>query len=192
MISITPSHIIQYLYCPRFTYFEHVLKIPQFEDDNYKVMRGRSLHDEKLARNKGYLRKKIGVIARFDDQYLTNNLLRGRVDEVLQLLDGTFAPLDYKFAHFKDRVFRTYRTQLYCYAWLIADNFPGSLVKRGYLVYTRSNHKVVEIPITKKNQQQVQQCAKAIVEIIAQNRFPRPTKDRKKCVSCTYRKVCVR
>lgn len=192
MTSITPSHIIQYLYCPRFTYFEHVLKIPQFEEDNYKVLRGRNLHDEKLTRNKSYLRRKLGVTDRYDDQYLTNSLLRGRVDEVLRLSDGTYAPLDYKFALFKDRIFSTYRTQLYCYAWLIEDNFPEAIIKKGYLVYTRSNHRVVEVPITKQNQQEVKKCAADIVEIITNNQFPKATKDRRKCVSCTYRKICIR
>ncbi|RME95206.1 MAG: CRISPR-associated protein Cas4 [Bacteroidetes bacterium] len=191
-MSITPSHIIQYLYCPRFIYFEHVLRIPQFEEDNYKVMRGRRLHDERLARNKGYLRKRLKVVKRYDDQYLTNAWLRGRVDEVLKLPDGTYAPLDYKFAEYKDRIFSTYRTQLYCYAWLISDNFAGAEVKRGYLVYTRSNNKLVEVPIAASDQAQVRRCAQAVVDIIGQNYFPKATKDRRKCLSCTYRKLCVR
>ena len=123
MISITPSHIIQYLYCPRFTYFEYVLAIPQYETRHYKVMRGRHLHDERLEQNKSYLRRRLGVVRRYDDQYLTNALLRGRVDEVLELQDGSMAPLDYKFARYDEKVFNTYKTQLYCYAWLIEENF---------------------------------------------------------------------
>ncbi|MEL6393122.1 MAG: hypothetical protein AAFR97_10250, partial [Bacteroidota bacterium] len=73
MISITPSHIIQHLYCPRYTYFEWVLRIPQNEEKYGKVMRGRKIHDQRLERNKGYLRKRLGVVNRWDDQYLTNN-----------------------------------------------------------------------------------------------------------------------
>ena len=101
MISLTPSHLIQHLYCPRFTYFEWVLRIPQYEEKFSKVMRGRNLHDERLERNKGYLRRRLGVVDRHDDQYLTNDYLRGRVDEVLELEDGTLAPLDYKFAPYQ-------------------------------------------------------------------------------------------
>src|SRR5699024_7212141 len=95
--SITPSDIIQYLYCPRFTYFEHVLNIPQFEEKSYKAMRGRRLHKTKQKINKEYLRRKIGVVDKHQEQYLTNDLLRGKVDEVLSLDDKTMAPLDYKF-----------------------------------------------------------------------------------------------
>ena len=113
-MSITPSHIIEYLFCPRFTYFEYVLAIPQFEEKDYKAMKGREVHDQKLEQNKEYLRKRIGVEKKATDQYLTNELIRGKVDEVLWLSDKSMAPLDYKFAHFKDVVFDTYKTQVYC------------------------------------------------------------------------------
>lgn len=191
MISLTPSHIIQYLYCPRFTFFEHVLAIPQYEEKHYKVMRGRHLHDEKLERNKGYLRKRLGVVHRLDDQYLTNALLRGRVDEVLTLDDGTMAPLDYKFARFEGRVFQTYKTQLFCYAWLIEQNFERP-VNKGFLVYTRSKNKVVEIPVQEPDKEAVRKAAHEIQAILEENRFPKATKYKRRCVSCTYRNICVR
>lgn len=109
MISFYPSQIIEYLYCPRYTYFEYVLCIPQNEDKFYKVLRGRELHSEKLERNKDYLRKKIGVKDKWLDQYLGQKNLRGRVDEVLKLEDGTYAPLDYKFAEWKEKIYETYK-----------------------------------------------------------------------------------
>src|SRR5699024_963856 len=150
MTSLYPSQIIEYLYCPRYTYFEYVLRIPQNEEKFYKVMRGREMHDEKLERNKDYLRKKIGVQEKWLDQYLGIENLRGKVDEVLKLEDGTFAPLDYKFALWKDRVYETYKQQLICYALLIEANFGGT-VNKGFLVYVRSKHKLVEVEISEKD-----------------------------------------
>ncbi|WP_245576746.1 CRISPR-associated protein Cas4 [Eisenibacter elegans] len=190
-ISLTPSHIIEYLYCPRFTYFEYVLAIPQYETKNYKVMRGRALHDQKLENNKAYLRKRVGAIDKYLDQYLTNAFVRGRVDEVLLLADHTMAPLDYKFALYHDKVYHTYLTQLYCYAWLIEDNFEYE-VEKGFLVYTRSQNKLVEVPIKTNDKKLVAKAAQAIGDIIANNSFPKPTKYRKKCLNCTYRNICVR
>lgn len=134
-MSITPSHIIEYLYCPRFIYYEHVLRIPQFEDRHYKVEKGRNLHDMKLERNKDYLRKRVGAIDKHIDQYLTNELLRGVIDEVLVLNDGTMAPLDYKFAKFEERIYNTYRTQLECYAVLIEDNFQRRVDKGFWFIH---------------------------------------------------------
>ncbi len=191
MISITPSHVIQYLYCPRFTYFEYVLGIPQYEEKHYKVLRGRYLHEERLVRNPGYLRRRLGVVRRHDDQYLTNALLRGRVDEVLELSDGTAAPLDYKFARYEGKVYETYRTQLCCYAWLIEENF-GRPVNRGYLVYTRSRNHLEEVPISDEDKERVRTAARAIGRIIDRNFFPKATRYKRRCLNCTYRNICVR
>ncbi|MFD2037563.1 CRISPR-associated protein Cas4 [Belliella marina] len=191
MISLTPSHIIEYLFCPRFTYFEYVLSIPQFEEKNYKVIKGRDIHDVKLERNKDYLRKKIGVKEKWQDQYLTNESLRGKVDEVLLLENGTMAPLDYKFAEYKDRIFETYKQQLVCYAILIEENF-GKVVNKGFLVYVRSKNKLIEIDISSEDKEEIKLSIKAIQEIMEENRFPKATKFKKRCVNCTYRNICIK
>jgi CRISPR-associated exonuclease Cas4 len=188
--SITPSEIIQYLYCPRFIYFEKVLGIPQFEEKSYKAMRGRHLHEDKMRMNNEYLRKKLGVVEKYQEQYLTNNILRGMVDEVLILDDGTAAPLDYKFAQYKDKVFNTYKTQLACYAWLIEDNF-NKPVNCGFLVYTRSKSKVVKVELEDAFKQDIKDKAGQIVKIIDKNHFPKATQYKKRCLECTYRNICI-
>ncbi|MCW0484162.1 CRISPR-associated protein Cas4 [Gaoshiqia sediminis] len=190
-MSITPSHIIEYLYCPRFTYFEYVLSIPQYEERHFKVEKGRSVHEQKLEQNRDYLRKRIGVQAKYADQYLANQLLRGKIDEVLLLNDGTMAPLDYKFAKFEDRVYETYRTQLECYAVLIEDNFAKKVTK-GFLVYTRSANKLVEVEIPDAAKNEVRSICQAVNEIITQNYFPKATKYKQRCVGCTYRNICIK
>lgn len=190
-MSITPSDIIQYLYCPRFTYFEKVLAIPQNEGKSYKAMRGRHLHDTKTRMNKDYLRKKLGVTEKYQEQYLTNDLLRGQVDEVLVLADGSMAPLDYKFAQYKDKVFNTYKTQLACYAWLIEDNFQKP-VNKGFLVYTRSQNRLIEIDITEDSKNEVKDAATIILDIIQNNYFPKATRFKKRCIDCTYRNICIK
>ena len=191
MFTITPSHIIQYLYCPRFTYFEYVLSIPQYEEKNYKVLKGRVLHDEKLEKNKKYLRSRIGVVNKHLDQYLANDFLRGRIDEVLELSDGSMAPLDYKFAIYEDLVYLTYKTQLQCYAVLIEDNF-GQPVKKGFLVYVRSKNRLIEEIISEPDKQNVKDCAMKIHRIIQENIFPSPTKHKARCNDCTYANICIK
>lgn len=191
MITITPSHIIEFLYCPRYTYFEYVLGVPQFEEKYYKVMKGRQIHDEKLEQNKDYLRKKIGVKEKYLDVYLTGNFLRGVVDEVLVLEDDSMAPLDYKFAEFKEILFQTYKTQACCYALLIEENFQKP-VNKGFLVFTRSNNKLFEIEINMEDKGKVDDSIKEIIKIIDENYYPKSTKDKLKCVECTYKNICIK
>ncbi|MCD4695782.1 MAG: CRISPR-associated protein Cas4 [Bacteroidales bacterium] len=190
-MTITPSHIIEYLFCPRYTFFEYVLCIPQHEEKYHKVQKGRMVHDAKAVRNKEYLRKKIGVKEKWLQQYLTNDYLRGEVDEVILLYDDTMAPLDYKFAFYNDKVYDTYKTQLFCYAWLIEDNF-NKPVNKGYLVYTRSRNKLIEIDIEPADKEKVKHAAAEVLKIIDKNFYPKATKYKKRCVTCTYKNICIK
>lgn len=154
-------------------------------------MRGREVHDEKLERNKDYLRRRIGVAEKYPDQYLTNDFLRGQVDEVLLLNNGTMAPLDYKFAVYEEKIYSTYQTQLQCYALLIEHNF-GKKVEKGFLVYVRSKNRLVEVEITENDKKHVEKCAHEIAEIIEKNYFPRATTYKKRCLTCTYNNICIK
>ncbi len=188
-ISITPSQIIEFLFCPRYIYFMYVLDIPQFEENNFKVMLGRNLHTEKLNVNKKYLRKKINAKEKYLDVYLTNNYLRGRMDEVIELNDGTLAPLDYKFAEYKEHIFNTYKTQLYCYAVLIEDNF-NIKVNKGFIVYTRSNNKLLTVEIPDYAKDEIVKNTAEIVNIIENNVYPKVKASPHKCSGCIFRNIC--
>jgi CRISPR-associated exonuclease Cas4 len=190
-MTITPSHIIQYLYCPRFIYFEHVAGIPQYEEKYFKVLKGREIHEQKAQQNIEYQRKKIGVVGKHTKQYITNSYLRGEIDEVLELKNGTMAPLDFKFALYKDKVYETYKTQLYCYAVLIEKNYDKN-VEKGFLIYTRSKNKLIEIEINNTHKDIVKKTVREVLEIIVRNFYPKATKYKKRCVSCTYQKICIK
>lgn len=191
MVSITPSHIIEYLFCPRFIYFQYVLGIEQREEKSIKAIKGRNIHELKIIRNKDYLRKSIGVKDKILDVYLTSENLRGRVDEVLYLEDGSMAPLDYKFAKYKDVVYNTYKTQLVCYARLIEINY-GAIVNRAYLVYVRSKNKLVKVDITLRAKESVDEYIAATTKIISDNLFPKATGYKSRCTGCTYRNICIK
>jgi CRISPR-associated exonuclease Cas4 len=169
----------------------HVLAIPQHEENYIKAMKGREIHERKTKQNIDYLRKRIGVIDKKINVYLAHNHLRGVVDEVLFLDDGTAAPLDYKFAVYDETVYKTYRTQLHCYAYLIKHNFNVE-VKRGYLVYVRSKNKLITEEINEKIFGKIEEYVSEILEIIDGNKFPRATKYKTKCATCTYRNICPR
>ena len=43
-VLLTPSDILEHLFCGRFTYFERYLLLPEFQERREKVRRGRDLH----------------------------------------------------------------------------------------------------------------------------------------------------
>jgi CRISPR-associated exonuclease Cas4 len=124
-IYITPSEVIEYLYCPRFIYYMNCLCIPQHEEQRYKVIKGRELHEEKKNINKAYVRKKLKCVDKDIDVYMSSDKyhLKGVVDEVLYLEDGTLSPLDYKFAEYREKLFKTHKYQSVLYALLIKENY---------------------------------------------------------------------
>ena len=190
--SITASHLLEYLFCPRFTYFEYVLDIPQHEDKRFKVEVGREIHKKIRRMNPDYLRKKIGVKEKKSDVYLAGpSGIRGVIDEILFLNDGTAAPLDYKYAEYKERTFKNHRFQLVFYAQLIKDNF-NIQVNKGFIVYTRSRNKLVEVPIHETDFIELSKIICEILDIIQKCRYPKPTKYKKRCPDCCYRNVCER
>ena len=142
---ITISDVLEYLFCPRFIYFMHCLAIPQHEEMRFKVLRGREVHEKKRTVNPHYLRKKIGVVRREHNVFLASkeHCIKGIVDEVLFLDDGTAAPFEYKFAEFKGKIFRTYRNQLALHAMMIQEQFKVE-VTRGFICFVRTRDHVEE------------------------------------------------
>ena len=181
----------KYLFCPRFIFFERCLMIPEHQEKRYKVLKGRELHESREKVNRDYVRKRLNCIRKEASVYLTShkNHFKGEVDEILFLDDGTAAPLDYKFAEFKDTVYRTHKYQAALYGLLIMEHY-GVEVKRGFVCYTRSNHHVEEITFSQKDFERARIIVTEILAIIKRGYYPEGTKQKARCLDCTYRNIC--
>ena len=188
---VTPSEVIEYLFCPRFIYFMNTLKIEQHEDRRRLVTKGREMHKLKLINNKDYIRKQIGCIDKETDVYLSSDKLKlvGIVDEVLTLSNEERAPLDYKFSVWENKIYTTYKTQQILYALLIEDVYHCK-VNKGYLVYVRSKNHLEEFPISLKQKEKAISIVNEIFDILNLNFFPKGTSQKRKCEDCTYRNIC--
>lgn len=191
-IFLTPTEIMEYLFCPRFIFFMHCLNIPQHEEQRFKVLVGREIHKKKSKMNKDYLRKKLKCIERENSVYLVSEKyrLKGEMDEVLLLEDGTRAPLDYKFTEYKDILFRTHRIQSILYALLIKDNY-GCEVKKGFLCYVRSKNLIKEIIFKEKDFEKIGGIMEEMISIIQGGYFPKATPYKTRCIDCCYQNICI-
>ncbi|MBC7186472.1 MAG: CRISPR-associated protein Cas4 [Calditrichaeota bacterium] len=191
-VSITITQVMAYLFCPRFTYFEECLGIPEHEETRFKVLMGREVHARKVKMNPDYLRKRINVVRKAVSVYLASPelQLRGIVDEVLWLADGTLAPLEYKFAEYRPFVFATHRTQLCLQALLIAEAFRAS-VMRGYLVYVRSKNFLREVAFRPADFAKARNSVQEVLRIIQTGYFPQQRGTPAQCADCCYRNLCV-
>jgi CRISPR-associated exonuclease Cas4 len=190
-VLLTPSDVLEHVFCGRFTYFERHLALPEFQERREKVRRGRALHEVREATNRAYLRKRLGVVDKRIDVTLVSprHHLRGRLDELLFFEDGSAGPLDYKFARDPGRVYTTLRLQSAIYALLIHETF-GVPVRRGYLVYTRSRNKVIEITYEQDDFFRVAKVVREILTVASQGHLPRRAPV-SRCTDCCYRLICV-
>ena len=189
---ITPSEVLEHVYCPRFTWFMNVQNIPQHEENRFKVLKGREIHQRRSIENRDYLRRKIGVIKREINVYLASPTvrLRGIVDEVLWLKDGSMAPLDYKYTEARDTAFKTHETQIVMYAMLIQAVYQQP-VSRGFVAYIREGSQLLEVLVTEESMIKVQLLITQIFDIMSTGRLPRRTSYRTRCEDCCYKNICV-
>lgn len=189
---ITPTEVIEFIYCPRFIYFMRCLEIPQFEDRRYKVLKGREVHKRRTKENREYLRKKIGATSKSLNVYLASPSLRvrGILDEVLTLADGSLAPLDYKYTPYRETAFRTHRIQLVLYALLVRKTYEQP-VKRGFLAYVRSSSKLLEVTVNSDAEKEAIDVIDRIFTIIETCVLPKRTQYRVRCHDCCYKNICV-
>ena len=191
-IPLTVTHLLEHLYCPRFTYFEYVLAIPEHQERRPLVQMGRQAHEERRKINPGYLRKKLGVVERRFDVPLASRRVgvRGSVDEVLTLEDGTMAPFDYKFAEDPGKVYHNLKVQAALYGLLIREVF-GVTVRRGFLCYVRSAHRVVVLEHTEKDYEEAEAVVREALTVIQTGMFPAATRWKARCRDCCYRNICI-
>lgn len=168
------------------------LGISQHEEKRFKVMMGRQIHEKRESQNRGYLRKRIGSCGKRVEVNLLSEKygVRGNVDEIHELEDGTMAPLDYKYAIYEDRLFKTYKNQMVLYALMIEEVY-GKTVNKGFLVYCREGNRVVEVEITKEDKERVLEYIDEYRSVV-EGYYPEPTKQKSKCIDCCYKNICTK
>lgn len=189
---ITISDVLEYLFCPRFIYYMYCLDIQQHQEKRFKVLKGREVHETRKLTNRDYVRKKLNCIRKESEVFIASKEyhIKGIVDEVLFLEDGTAAPLEYKFAEYKDRLFKTYKFQMILQAILIRENYNIE-VNRSYICYTRSNSLVKEIEISPSDFKKAEKIIEEILDIVQKGLYPKTSRSSRKCVDCCYRNICV-
>lgn len=191
---LTPTELLEHVWCPRFTWFMQVQHIAQHEDKRYKVQKGRAVHERRERENKDYARRKLDVVKKESAVYLGSPALRlrGIVDEVLWLRDGGMAPLDYKYTQpgEHEQAFKTHRVQVSVYALLIEEIYRRP-VRKAFVAYIRGGSKVFEVDINEGTKEEITCLVDEIFAIIRTGRLPKRTPQRVKCADCCYKNICV-
>jgi CRISPR-associated exonuclease Cas4 len=77
------------------------------------------------------------------------------------------------------------------YGQLIQENYDVA-VNRGFIVYTRSRNKLIEVPITEKMYRGLNIIISDLIDVVQKGIYPKPTRYKQRCLDCCYRNLCER
>ena len=61
---------------------------------------------------------------------------------------------------------------------------------RGFIVYTRSRNKLIEVPITELMYSELDGIIRDLLDVVQKGMYPKPTKYRARCGDSCYRNIC--
>jgi len=185
------TRLLQHAFCPRYTYYEDVLRIPQRQEQRHKVRRGREVHARKERENRGYRRKRLEVVEKREDVALASEHLRlyGRIDEALRLADGTAATLDYKYSPMAPRPRDYVVHQAVTYGLLLEETWELP-VRVAYVFYLRDPRGHHRIELTSRRRRATRRLIEDMREVQEEACLPRPTRHKGRCRDCSFRNIC--
>jgi CRISPR-associated exonuclease Cas4 len=183
----TVTDLKQMAYCPRVVFYERCL--PHVRPRTYKMEAGQAAHEDEQARaaRRTLARYALPEGERHFDLLLQSARLglRGKLDEVIALGDGTLIPVDYKLTR---AVAGNHRLQLAAYALLLEAVYGGA-VTRGFVVLIPTQ-KAVEVAINGKLRAAVATRLEEARTMVKEERMPEPTTVRARCYDCEFRRFC--
>jgi len=81
--------------------------------------------------------------------------------------------------------------QMLCYCMLVEDVMEGK-VSHGYIFYIRDGNRQVGIAYNTGLKHKILSELEKILDIIQNERMPKPTDVKTRCIDCTYKNICVR
>jgi len=188
----TVTDLKQFSYCGRVVFYEQCL--PHVRPRTYKMDAGRARHDDEPQRAARRSLRPFTLdedaqpaVERAFDVALTDPTLRltGVIDEVVYTACGAPVPVDYKLTK---RVHSNHKLQLAAYA-LLLEAATGHNVPHGY-IYLIPRRRVERVPVTAARRRRVHTLLDAMYTAIAEERFPPPASQRRRCLNCEFRRFC--
>lgn len=189
MVTLRPTDLRQFLYCPRILYFTYVQPVRRLP--TLKMLDGIEQHrrEAKLERQGRRRYRDLPHGERSHNVWLSSPALglAGRVDMLLTLANGEIVPVELKQ---DTKLERRHQYQLIAYALLATEQY-GAVVRTCYLQSLISG-RAVAVTVTARRIKFVLDTVAAMRRMIKDEAFPRPTRGYQgaKCHDCEYRRYC--
>lgn len=186
MISVTK--VVEYVFCPRFTYYESVMGLPQYQQKRGTVKSGKEHHTKASSTNRTYVPAHIsGNKVNSLKMVSKKHEFVGIVDHAI-ISDDEIVIIERKKTKFK-KIYPTLKVQLGLLAILLEENV-GKPVNRAQVIFSGpDNREDVMIGITDDVRNFALLMLNRAKDVIHDGTIP-DTMYGNKCVDCCYRKIC--
>lgn len=186
-MPLTVTDVVEYTFCPKFTYFINVLGLDQYEQKRGTVTAGRKLHQMHERNNPNYsLQSNKGkklVALQFYSEKLD---LSGKIDEAIEL-DEEIILIERKYSDIYD-ISNTIQIQLGLLSILIEENL-GKPVKKAIVIFNKTKRKQISVTIDDTLKNQSLEMLEKTKKIIQMGIMPDADFDNR-CLNCCFRKIC--
>ena len=188
MISpLTVTDVVEYAFCPKFTYFINVLGLEQFEQKRGTVTAGRKLHDKHERDNLRYVPQEFSgkkIVARkfFSAKYG----LSGKIDEAIEM-KNEIVLIERKYSD-NHKIYPALRVQLGLLSILIEENLHKH-VQKAIVVFSKTKRKVIHVKIDDMMKKDSLDMLESVKTVIKNETMPESDFDNR-CLNCCFRRVC--
>lgn len=185
---LSARDLLNYLYCPRIVYFEHVLNLPQITTIKEYIGRKK---DKEYTKNIKYNQnvktlpngKKLFHLFLLDEEMKYNT----EIDCAI-LNDTNVYPLQFKNTKYTGTTYQNIILQLAGEAILLEKNF-GLSSNLGYVKYLIDG-KIISVNLTDEIKSQFKNTIFEISDIISSECIPQRIKYSKRCIDCCFNRIC--
>lgn len=185
--NLTVTNALENAFCPKFTYYELVLGLKQYEGKQGSVKAGRAYHERHSITNLSYMpRKTRGKKVTELQLFSESQLFSGKVDEAIETPTEVII-IERKYSDHAI-VGTTTKTQLGLLSLLVEEAL-GKKVRKAIVVFDRTRRREIQVNITEEIRNLALSILQRTKETLVSGKCP-PARYSNRCLTCCYRKVC--
>ncbi len=185
--NLTITDIVENAFCPKFTYYELVLGLKQYEGKQGSVKAGRAYHERHSTTNLTYMpRKTTGKKFTELQLFSESHLFSGKIDEAIETPTEIII-IERKYSDHAT-IGTTMKTQLGLLSILVEESL-GKKVRKATVVFEKTKRQEIQVDITEEIQKLALSILQRTKETLTSGTSP-IAKYSNRCITCCYRKIC--
>jgi CRISPR-associated exonuclease Cas4 len=185
--NLTITDVVENAFCPKFTYYELVLGLKQYEGKQGSVKAGREYHNRHSSTNLTYVPKNIKGRKLTETQLFSRtHLFSGKIDEAIETAEEVII-IERKYSDHVN-LGATIKTQLGLLSILVEENLKKK-VRKAIVVFERTRRLEIQVDITEEIKNLALSGLQRTKQVLTSGLCPVANYSNR-CLTCCYRKVC--